>query len=487
MEAKAASRVGLVVLLSLGLAFVLYTYLGHVNNNTYLVRISFPDTMGLAKQSIVRMQGVEIGEVKSISLNTTHPPFQPVVTVAIDHKYNIPQNFLWRIRSGLLIANAQLDVIAPASPAAALFLPKDNSAQASGQPPQDLLSSVSPQLSQTVGSLKGTMQDVRIRLDGLTGQLHTLLGHTDALVQNANRSLTSAQQMINNPKVKNDLIDTISNFHTVSLQAAITSKQLSKQFTVLVKNGRGQLNRLSDATTSLVLKLGDTLDDAREVVRKLTQQVSDPRLQRSLQETLELGRSTLASVRQITSDLHQITGDPKLHTTVMQTLQNLQSATKRANEALGKVNALLGRVKHTANRAAHLHGPKVITTVDLSQQFSPGKGRLDINSQLYLTPQNFLSLGGYDLGQDTRLNLQGGRMIGKNSDLRLGLHAGAPGVGADIGLLKGTWVTLDLFNLHRTRLDLKGYFRVNSRASLWVGGDNLLHHPVPLAGIQYRP
>ena len=64
MEGTSVAKVGLLVLVAAVLATVGYFYLSHQQLNSYTVRVRFKDTKGLLKQSIVRLKGVSIGEVK---------------------------------------------------------------------------------------------------------------------------------------------------------------------------------------------------------------------------------------------------------------------------------------------------------------------------------------------------------------------------------------------------------------------------------------
>src|SRR5262245_6673523 len=101
MDAKVVSKVGFVVLLALVLFGGLYIYLSRFNPNSYIVKVNFDTTKGLSKQSVVRMQGVNIGEVTDIKLDTMQRPIRPVVTLAIRKEISIPSNFEFAIVSGI--------------------------------------------------------------------------------------------------------------------------------------------------------------------------------------------------------------------------------------------------------------------------------------------------------------------------------------------------------------------------------------------------
>ena len=78
MVYKAATKVGTVVVLGFVLFAGLYLYLSHISTNTYKVKVLFEDSKGLLRQSVVRMQGVAIGDVTSVELDESKSPPMPV-------------------------------------------------------------------------------------------------------------------------------------------------------------------------------------------------------------------------------------------------------------------------------------------------------------------------------------------------------------------------------------------------------------------------
>src|SRR5205085_2733920 len=105
MEGTSVAKVGLLVLVAAVLATLGYFYLSHQQLNSYTVRVRFKDTKGLLKQSIVRIKGVSIGEVKGVRLDQSDGTTLPTVELAIDKQYSIPSNYHFVIASGLLITN----------------------------------------------------------------------------------------------------------------------------------------------------------------------------------------------------------------------------------------------------------------------------------------------------------------------------------------------------------------------------------------------
>ncbi len=247
------------------------------------------------------------------------------MTLAINQQFEIPADYQFVIASGLLITTPTIEVRPPLTPAqtaanptapnqAAVVhtLPKDGTAVVEGGEAASALSSIDPQLSQTVANLNSSFSNLNTRMSTSFTKLNTLLDKTNKLVDNSNDTMTRGKALIGDPRLKNNLLETTENFKELSITTRKTTDNLSRSLNTVINSSKGKFDKLSDQGLALIGKLGNTIDDANNVVRKLTEQVSDPRLQSSLQETIELARSTLSSSRQIASDIHQLTGDPAL-------------------------------------------------------------------------------------------------------------------------------------------------------------------------------
>ena len=70
MYLKQAIKTGVFLVIAAIATVFIFRYLLHFQSDTYLVHVTFKDAKGLVKQSFVRMQGVQIGEVASVDLNT---------------------------------------------------------------------------------------------------------------------------------------------------------------------------------------------------------------------------------------------------------------------------------------------------------------------------------------------------------------------------------------------------------------------------------
>jgi phospholipid/cholesterol/gamma-HCH transport system substrate-binding protein len=487
MDAKTAGKVGLMVIISLALAFSLWSYLAHLRPNSYTVTVHFDDVRGLSRQSTVRMSGFSIGEVTNIELHTDVMPPRPVVTLAIDDQYNIPADADFVIVSGLLITTPQIEVHPKLGSANSGWLSKNGHADVQGTPSPGALANISPELADTVKNLNTTFTDLNGKINKLYAKLDKVLDHTDKLVNTSTETVGAVKGVVGDPELKQSLKETVTNFRNFSHDAAVTSRDLSRQLRDFVASGKGKFDKLSDTAISLSTKLGNTIDDANQVVKKLTEQVTDPRLQQSLQETIELARSTLASVRQISSDVHQITGDPNLPKNISETMSNLNDASARGRDALDKLDSILGRFTKSANRVSKTTLPKVDVLANVSEQIDPSRLRVDLDARMGLGRRNLVDIGLFDLGHDTRFNLQYGVQLGDNLLTRYGLYASKLGAGLEYQATPNFGFRADLYDTNLLRLDVRGLIRVNNNASFWVGEEGIFRHPVPAIGIQLKP
>ncbi len=483
-------KVGVFLVGVIALFFALYRYLGHSQTDSYQIKVTFQNAQGLVKQSVVRMQGVTVGEVTVIELNTDAPREKgklpaPVVTLAIQNKYSIPANSLFKIVSGILITNPQIE-ITPGTDSATL--PKDNTARVNGLESGGVLDALSPELNEAVGNINRSFTDLTNKLSASYSKIDKILDQTQVLLKAGTDTMVSAKTLIGDPQIRLKLNQTLSNFEQASGEARIAAKQLRVQFNGILTNGSGTLQELKESMLNLFDRLDTTLDDANAVVKKITEQVTDPRLQQSLQETADLARVTLARFNQLASDMHQFIGDPQLQGDIKQIVTNLKDATLKGQEAIGKVNNLIGKVSD-GNAGQLLKGklPQIEVLANISEKMSPERFRLDIEARTSIGKNSILNMGLYDLGQDTRLTLQAGqKSMDGNLLTRYGLYASKLGVGMEYNLSPNTQIRGDIYDTLHPRLDFRTLFRVNNNAFVWLGADGLGRHTSPILGVQYK-
>jgi phospholipid/cholesterol/gamma-HCH transport system substrate-binding protein len=492
MESRTVTKVGSVVILALLVFGGLYLYLSHLNPNTYKVTVRFEDTLGVARQSIVRMQGVAIGEVADVTLDQSQHPPVPKVTLAIKNRYKIPAGSHFVIVSGILITTPQILV----KPSASVdSLATDSTAVVDGDKAQGALASLDPKLEEAVENSTKLVNDLQTTLKSTSGKLNDVLDSTKTLLATTNKTVSATQGIVGDPALKSKLLTTLQNFQDTSANAKRASDDLRVQLNDTIKGSRGNLDKLTAKLNEVLDHVDVTIDDTNAVVKKLTEQVTDPRLQNSLQETAELARATLARFNQIASDIHELSGDPNLQANLKSSVANLQEITEKGRGAAEKVDTLLNKFTATGTRGARF--PRIEVLGNVSEALDPTRLRVDLDARIPYSKTGLVDVGLYDLGQSTRLNLQAGNyLFGKSDDkssesvdsllVRYGLYASKLGGGLDYDSQRGYGFRADLWDTNRPRLDAKALFRVKQNASVWLGADNLLRTPVPIIGFQIK-
>lgn len=475
MDSKPGLKVGIWVSIAFSVFLGSLWYLSHYNPNVYTFNVTFSDTAGLVRQSVVRMRGVTVGEVKDVRLVN----LQPIVTLAIQKSVRIPRGSKFQILTGILIANPSIEIRpadAPQSIAAGETV--------TGEMPMGALAALSPELSETVLRINKSFDKLSGQLDQTSGRMNKLLDQSSTLVGHVDQTVLATKSIVGDPRLRTAVTEMVTNFRDVSVNARETSISLRKTVLDIAQSGKGSIKNMTDKLTDILTRIDGTIDDANTVVKKLTEQVSDPRLQQSLQETAELARTTLARFDQIAADVHQLTGDPELQADLKETVAHLKNASSKGEQAVNRVNNLLGVVATTASSTRKLRLPHAEILGNISEQVNPGRLRLNAEARLGFG-KTIANIGVYDFGQDTRLILQGGFHPSADTLFRYGLYASKLGAGFEWQPTPATGFRADLYDTSHTRLDLRGLFRVNNDVSAWLGGEDVFGRPTPVVGVQF--
>ena len=174
--------------------------------------------------------------------------------LAIDKQYSIPSNYRFVIASGLLITNPSIEVRPPdptAQVADAAPLPKDNSAVVEGAESASALDAIDPQLTKTVSNLNNSFDNINDKLNKSFTQIDLLLRQTNKLVANGNDTIVAGKNIIGDPRLKNNLLETTENFKQLSADTRRTTQSLSRDLTSIVKSSRPKLDTLIESRVTL--------------------------------------------------------------------------------------------------------------------------------------------------------------------------------------------------------------------------------------------
>src|SRR5258708_2514878 len=491
MESRAAMRVGAMVLVGLSLFIAAWAFFSRdfYKISNYTITVYFDDTRGLLKQTPVRMNGVTIGEVNSVDI-AQNPKDQvhwlkPVVKLAINKKYTkrIPLDSKITITSSLLIANTVVDITPGKTDQ---YLLADSTWPENGVvKPGTFLAQLSPEANETVTRLNHTLAAVCPPLERSMARVEGILNSTNQMMVDLQATSHAARGLVGNPKLRRTMDASLDDLQVMTHETRKTAVTLGADLRAIVKRNGTKFDELASNAVDTLQKLGDTVDAARSALTRLTEQVSDPRIQQSLIETLEIAEETLARFNQIATDIHQITGDQATQGNIKAAIASVRETSGKLDTLTEKIGSLVGVISSKGKTRLGIGAPQV--SLDFLMRGDAPHFRSDVGLRAPFGNKNAFDLGIYDFGDKYRLNAQyESNLIGLGA-LRYGIYAGKLGVGIDTPGATGNRFSADIYDPNNLKLNARGYIQLNSGFGLWMGADSLFRRTTPLIGLRYAP
>lgn len=459
---RSATKVGIAVVLAVSAFLVAHWYILSLGwrAEMYSIRVRFGDIQDLEDGAHVRMAGVRIGTVRSIDL-VADESGRIVAELGLDvlKKYKIPRDSRFRITSGGLIGEKYVDII-PGTKRE--YLPQKQ---------------------------KPTVRDVVYgvdtpQLDDLIIKASELADETSRIAANIQSASAAIDRLIRDQRLGRDLRMIVSNTERATRRADALIADI-RQMVVA--------NRPEVARTAR--NIADATEGFKELAQVIQSLVTESDLQGSLQETLGHVKAAAANIEQASANVAKLSGDEGIQADLRATIANLrQSAentrqiTERINET---VNRILGRRRAPAEAGSAVGPPppptvSKQTSVDVYQTVNPGRFRLDVNSVWPMSGGRFAYLGLRDVGESAKLNLQLGRTLSDNLDVRYGFYASRLGVGLDYGLTSPSGFSLNLYHPNDLKLDVYGKTSLGRNMSLYFGLESVFRRNNPTFGLQFR-
>jgi phospholipid/cholesterol/gamma-HCH transport system substrate-binding protein len=480
MDPRVTLKVGAAALLGLAGLLAAWMFLAHYDWDTFALRVAFEDSRGLQLQAPVRMSGVKIGEVRDIALDLRTR--KPVVTLRIQSRYrqSIPVDSTIAITTGLLVADPQVEVIPGRS--TAFMAPGGLYA---GQAPLSPLAQLSPETDQIVKRFAATLDAMTPKLDRSMTHVEGILRRTETMMGDFGVITSRARRIASDPQIEKTLRSALRDLEVISDQARKTTASFSTELQALMTRNSGRVDDLVTGLFDLLQRFTDTVDAARGLVTRLAEQVNDPRLQQSLQETLDLTKATVARFNQVASDVHALLGDAAVQGDVKATLASLRDATESGQKVASDVSRLVERLNLPSG------GPKFgIGQPDLSIEFG-GRGerphmRSNVGVRFPIGKDSGFHLGVFDFAEANKLTAQYETQLAGSGKFRYGLYASKLGAGLDVNLPRGVQLRLDAYDPNQLRVDSRAFFRLNDDFSLWVGAEGWLRRTTPSLGVRLQ-
>lgn len=465
---QAAAKVGILVVVFVGLLFGAYAVLGKslFTKDTEAYFAEFADAGGVTPGTRVLMAGVRVGEVESVALVG---PSLARIALNIDKGTVIPEGTVANLPTSLIGFGDNPILLMPPAQVEGRILPG--------------------------GMLVGKR----------TSALEGMLPDSKETIKELNATLAATRKLMEDTELKGSilaLLETSNN--TLEKFGGIASQTQG-----LMAENRGTIQRaMNDAALAMA--------DVRKGTAMVAKLASDETMQAQLKSVIANLESTSKKTDTLVGELNAFISDPGLREPMRDSLANVKTMTEsgtriavsaeemakngvivseRAIEIADKASGLaddasklLKQLQDLVGRVPGTGGVKPLEVrMDLIRESSPNKWRTDVNVTLGKPfGDSSVHFGVFDAFEGNKLNLQFGKGFAEGSQYRYGIYASKPGVGVDYRVAPRFSLTGDFFDINKPRLDLRGRYDFGNGLVGWLGVDRLFNDNAASVGIGIR-
>ena len=381
--------------------------LGNFNfgpNSDYTLYAGFKQVVGLQQQSDVRLSGVLIGKVTKIANEGTGV----TVTMEINPDVKIPKQSKVAISSSGVMGEKFIN-----------FQPRvDNGEYLKDG---DYLNGID---EAGMGAMFDGLTKVMDEVDMLLKDVHAIIG---------------------DDTFKKSVVEMSRNMEEASTHMNEMMSTLNKT----VSGNEALFNNMIADLNGAVAGMNRAMANVEHMTANIDKFAGDPGTAEELRETLDNIAATSKNVASMADNMNKFAGDPKVAEDLKATVSNARSITERADK-------LLGKVEGTADKVSKID---VTPSVDILYSGKAHDWRTNFNLDI-TSDDKSLILGAENIGNHTKLNLQGGKRFGKSFGARAGIIAGKPGIGLDAYAGDRFKFSVEGYDLNDGKLRLKSQYRV---------------------------
>ncbi len=275
------------------------------------LRSYFENSAGLKLGAPVNLEGVTIGNVKSIRVVSARNPTPVEVTMKVNKKFapSLHADSKASLETVGVLGDTVVDI---------------SSKNANGGPLQDgaeLSTTETPNLNDVIKSSQGTIE-----------QMNTILAKLNTLIDSISSGKGSIGQLINNPDLYNKLVSTLTELN---------------QVTQKISNGQGSIGKLvnddafydrANQTIGKLQHITEDLDQGKGTIGKL---LKDDTLYRNFNSSVANANQLLADINAGKGSLGKLAKDPAFAQKLEDTVTRLNSILKNVDEGRGTLGQLV--------------------------------------------------------------------------------------------------------------------------------------------------
>lgn len=308
-------KVGVVVVVALisltALIFLMSGSTGGLFTSKLVLRSYFENAAGLKVGAPVNLEGVTIGNVKSIRIVPERKLTPVEVTMKVSRRGGqfVHEDSRTTLDTVGVLGDTVVDI---------------DSKHAIGPPIKDndeLGTTESPNLSDVIKSSQGTIE-----------QVNTILAKIDSLIDSLNTGKGSIGQLINDPTLYNKAVQTVDQLSKLSNDISSGKGSIGKLVT-----DETLYNNLNE-TTARLNRVSAQLEDGQGSIGKL---IKDPTLYNNLNQTVGNANALLAEVNQGKGAIGMMAKDPQFAAKFRDTVDRLDSIMNRIDSGQGTIGQLV--------------------------------------------------------------------------------------------------------------------------------------------------
>lgn len=473
------AKVGLIIFIAIVVLIGVYWFLGGLNlrAKSYPIHAIFSDARKLDKGADVRMAGVKIGVVSDIKLT---PTSQAQINMLIWNDNKIPTDSAARITTGGFIGDNYIEVV----PGSAKTYLKSGERIRSAQLVQfnqilEDVSGVLKELKQSASNINDILGDKKVVADTkqTIAELKSAAASASDLIASAKGVVTQSS-----PDIKR----AFDHLEVAMANAERVSSDINK---LIEQQGAPAVRKILGDTASAVEDLSGAIADARQLISSFRGAASTANeALGKINVVADQANQMMGKLNEASTGIKDLATDQQLMNNLRSTVCNIAATSEQAKQLLTSLNCRFGSLRSGPTPAQKAAIPLYGTSANSLWNTNQGDYRFDANYTFAGKGDSFYRVGLYDVGEHTKLNLQGGMTLNSTNALRYGLYASRLGIGYDLHLGNRLLVMSDLFRPNDPQLEMRGVLDIGNGFGLYGGVLNLLDKDERdvLVGIEYQ-